>query len=86
MLVSPLDWGLGHSSRMIPVIEELKKHQNRVTVVCGFGSYDFLQAELPDTEIIKIKEKRIKYPKEKLIFLLFLIGFSLCFLILLTRN
>lgn len=72
MLVSPLDWGLGHSSRMIPVIEELKKHQNRVTVVCGFGSYDFLQAELPDTEIIKIKEKRIKYPQGKINFFTFL--------------
>lgn len=72
VLVSPLDWGLGHSSRMIPVIEELKKHQNRVTVVCGFGSYDFLQAELPDTEIIKIKEKRIKYPQGKINFFTFL--------------
>lgn len=68
VIVSPLDWGLGHSSRIIPVIRELKKQNNRVTIVCGKGSFCFLKTELPDFEIIALTEKRIKYPKKKINF------------------
>lgn len=68
VIVSPLDWGLGHSSRIIPVIRELKKQNNRVTIVCGKGSFSFLKTELPDFEIIALTEKRIKYPKKKINF------------------
>ena len=68
VIVSPLDWGLGHSSRIIPVIRELKKNSNRVTIVCGKGSFCFLKTELPDFEIIALTEKRIKYPSTKINF------------------
>ena len=68
VIVSPLDWGLGHSSRIIPVIRELKKNSNRVIIVCGKGSFCFLKTELPDFEIIALTEKHIKYPKTKINF------------------
>ena len=66
VIVSPLDWGLGHASRIIPVIKILQKNSCTVTVVCGKGGYALMKAELPDTEIIMLKEKRIKYPKGKI--------------------
>lgn len=68
VIVCPLDWGLGHAARIIPVARELKKNNNRVTVVCGIGSFFLLKEELPDFEIIVIKEKQIKYPAGKINF------------------
>ena len=81
VIVSPLDWGLGHAARIIPVIRELKKNHNRVTIVCGSGSYFLLKSELPDFEIITLKEKRIKYPKKRINFFtllqwIFVMGFN----------
>lgn len=67
ILVSPLDWGLGHAARSVPLIKELCT-KNDVLIVCGQSAYGFLQKELPDLEIIKIDDWRIRYPKHKINF------------------
>jgi len=67
ILVSPLDWGLGHAARSVPLIKELCT-KNDVLIVCGPSAYGFLQKELPDLEIIKIDDWRIRYPKHKINF------------------
>lgn len=67
ILVSPLDWGLGHAARSVPLIKELCT-KNDVLIVCGPSAYGFLQRELPDLEIIKIDDWRIRYPKHKINF------------------
>ena len=36
VLVSPLNWGLGHATRDIPVIRTLRDHGHEVTIAaCG---------------------------------------------------
>lgn len=65
ILVSPLDWGLGHAARMIPVIKYLSINNNVLTV-CGKGAKHFLQKELPDAEIITINDLPIRYPKHRI--------------------
>lgn len=67
ILVAPLDWGLGHAARSVPLIKELCT-KNDVLIVCGPSAYGFLQKELPDLEIIKIDDWRIRYPKHKINF------------------
>ncbi len=67
LLVSPLDWGLGHAARSVPLIKELCA-KNDVVIVCGPSAYGFLQKELPDVEIIQIDDWRIRYPKHKINF------------------
>ncbi|MBP5681787.1 MAG: hypothetical protein J6X05_00875 [Bacteroidales bacterium] len=67
ILVSPLDWGLGHAARSVPLIKELCA-KNDVVIVCGPSAYGFLQKELPDVEIIQIDDWRIRYPKHKINF------------------
>lgn len=67
ILVAPLDWGLGHAARSVPLIKELCA-KNDVIIVCGPSAYGFLQRELPDLEIIKIDDWRIRYPKHKINF------------------
>ena len=65
ILVSPLDWGLGHAARMVPVVRFLSK-KNRVIVVCGPNAREFLDAELPNIEIITINDSAIRYPAHRI--------------------
>ena len=48
VLVAPLDWGLGHATRCIPVIRELQ-HQGCDVAIAGSGdSLALLRSEFPD--------------------------------------
>ncbi|MCR5455182.1 MAG: hypothetical protein K6F33_09375 [Bacteroidales bacterium] len=67
VLVAPLDWGLGHAARSVPVVRRLCT-QNQVLIVCGASAFGFLKRELPELEIIKIDDWRIRYPKRKINF------------------
>ena len=71
VLVSPLDWGLGHAARIVPIVNILRKY-NSVIIICGVGAEMFLKTELPDVEIFSLKEKRITYPKGKISFFSFI--------------
>lgn len=54
ILISPLDWGLGHASRCIPVIYQLIKAGHKVTIA-GYGrSIILLQKEFPHLESIEL--------------------------------
>ena len=53
ILVSPLDWGLGHASRCIPVIRQLVQAGHKVTLVGHGRSLVLLQKEFPSMETIE---------------------------------
>lgn len=62
-LVSPLDWGLGHASRLVPVIYFLLKRQWNV-ILGGSGiSMDFLRNEFPALTTVWLPSAGIKYSK-----------------------
>ena len=64
MLIAPLDWGLGHATRCIPLISYLKDQQIRV-LVSGEGSIkSLLQQEFPDIEMLPLKGYNIKYSRD----------------------
>jgi len=55
ILISPLDWGLGHASRCIPVIYELIKAGHKVTIA-GYGrSLILLRKEFPNLDSAELK-------------------------------
>lgn len=63
ILISPLDWGLGHASRCIPVISELIKAGHKVTVA-GYGrSLILLQKEFPNLNSIELPGFSPSYSK-----------------------
>jgi uncharacterized protein (TIGR00661 family) len=63
ILISPLDWGLGHASRCIPVIRELIKAGHIVTVA-GYGcSLILLQKEFPNLKSIELPGFSPSYSK-----------------------
>ena len=55
ILISPLDWGLGHASRCIPVIRLLLKAGHSITLAGSGRSLMLLQQEFPELESVTLK-------------------------------
>ncbi|NPA35245.1 MAG: glycosyltransferase [Chlorobi bacterium] len=55
VLVSPLNWGLGHATRMIPVINALKQNGHKVIIASYGKSGRLLEKEFPDCINIRLK-------------------------------
>ncbi|MBL7700937.1 MAG: glycosyl transferase family 28 [Ferruginibacter sp.] len=65
ILVAPLDWGLGHATRCIPVISSLIQ-QNCTVIVAAEGQVKLLlQKEFPGLEYIELRGYRVKYSRYK---------------------
>jgi len=63
ILVAPLNWGLGHATRCIPVINALLEHNFQVIISANGRSFYLLKEEFPELEFVKIKGVNIKYPR-----------------------
>jgi uncharacterized protein (TIGR00661 family) len=62
ILISPLDWGLGHGTRCIPIISQLIEAGHKVTIA-GYGrSLIMLRREFPTLESIEIPGFSPSYP------------------------
>lgn len=48
ILISPLNWGLGHVTRTIPVIEQLIEQENEVQICCSDSQEAFYRDFFPD--------------------------------------
>ena len=70
VLIAPLDWGLGHAARCIPVIKELQNYPLRI-IIAGDGAVaSLLKQEFPQLEFIPLPGYKINYSKNKRWFLL----------------
>jgi len=65
VLVAPLDWGLGHATRCIPIIKELVNQGCTVIVAAGVGQKAIFQEEIPDLSFVEMPGFRIKYGKNR---------------------
>lgn len=63
VLVTPMDWGLGHATRCIPVIRELTRRQCEVVIAGTGDSLKLLQAEFPASQHIRVPGYRPVYPR-----------------------
>lgn len=73
-LVAPLDWGLGHATRCIPIIKELLVQNYKVVIAASGAPADLLKSEFPDLEILTIDNYNIRYSKKKSLFALKLLS------------
>jgi len=64
VLLSCLNWGLGHATRCIPVIKELVKLNAEVTLSAEGGGKAILQQHFPDLRFVEIPGVEIKYPRK----------------------
>ena len=65
VFVSPLSWGLGHATRDIPIIRELKDRGHEVTIATSRGAYELLKKECPDCGFIYFEDYPAPYSSTK---------------------
>lgn len=63
VLVAPLDWGLGHATRCIPIIKELQKLNCEVHIGGAGKSLQLLQLEFPELKSHDFPSYSPVYPK-----------------------
>ena len=63
ILICPLDWGLGHATRCIPIIRLLLKKNAEVVIAADSGPLALLKQEFPQLTFISLKGYNIEYPK-----------------------
>jgi len=54
ILICPLNWGLGHATRCVPIIKGLLELGQNPIIAADKAPLSFLQKEFPDLEIIKL--------------------------------
>ena len=64
ILVAPLDWGLGHATRCVPVIRALLEAGATPVLAADGGPLSLLQQEFPSLEHHRFPGYGITYPKE----------------------
>jgi uncharacterized protein (TIGR00661 family) len=65
VLVCPLNWGLGHASRCIPLIEQLLATNTNVIIAGSGAALELLDKEFPGIEKINLPGFSVSYPKGK---------------------
>lgn len=70
VLVAPLDWGLGHSTRCIPIIKELELQGCEVFIVADKKVYALLKKEFPQTVFLPYRGYEIEYSRKKNFFII----------------
>ena len=63
ILICPLNWGLGHATRCVPIIKKLSSEGHKVIIAADEGPLAFLQKEFPDHEFIKFPGFSPKYSR-----------------------
>ncbi len=61
VFISPLNWGLGHSTRDIPIINELLSHGHEVTIGTSGNALALLKRECPECNFILFKDYPAPY-------------------------
>ena len=73
ILIAPLDWGLGHATRCIPIIKELLTLDCEVLIAADKKIFLLLKKEFPNTVFLPCKGYEIQYSRSKGLFSLHLL-------------
>lgn len=63
ILVAPLNWGLGHATRCIPIINELELHGYTPIIASDGMALALLKMEFPNLIALELPSYGIRYPK-----------------------
>ncbi len=74
VLLAPLDWGLGHATRCIPLITSMLEKGWHVTVAGEGPSLALLKEEFPELEFLHLKGYRVNYPRSRTWFTLWMVA------------
>jgi len=64
VLIAPLNWGLGHATRCVPVIDYLNQKSNIEVAIASDGiALEFLKENYPNLEHYQLPSYTVRYPK-----------------------
>jgi hypothetical protein len=63
--ISPIDWGLGHATRCIPLIQSLQQLGYNIYIATESHHQVILQEAIPDAHFLTLRGYRIKYTQRK---------------------
>ncbi len=66
IIVAPLDWGLGHATRCIPIIHSLQKAGAQVFIAAEGETEALLKSEFPQNIFLPLKGYKVRYSKNGL--------------------
>lgn len=72
ILVAPLDWGLGHATRCIPLIKVLLSAGCCVTIAASGATKRLLQKEFSELKFLELPGYNIRYSKKDVLFSVFI--------------
>lgn len=76
VLIAPLDWGLGHATRCIPIISKLLTLNVEVFIAAAGETRILLKKEFPQLPFIELRGYRVKYsPRDSRLLLKLLLQF-----------
>lgn len=61
ILVAPLNWGLGHATRCIPIIEALENHGFQPVIASDGVALSLLEKEFPHLQALQLPSYKIQY-------------------------
>jgi hypothetical protein len=64
VLFAPLNWGLGHATRMVPLINNSLLQGDKVIIGADGAALEFLKLEFPQVEIVKFWGFSIRYARQ----------------------
>jgi uncharacterized protein (TIGR00661 family) len=63
ILLAPLDWGLGHAARCVPLLKQLHLQQNSLVIACTKQQQKFLEQEINGVEFVTLFGYNMSYAK-----------------------
>ena len=63
ILVAPLNWGLGHATRCIPIIKQLLEHGFNPIIASDGVALEMLRKEFSDLQMLTLPSYQIEYAK-----------------------
>jgi len=64
ILIAPLNWGLGHATRCIPMIKKYQAEGHRIIIASDGAALKLLQKEFPDTIFETLPAYNITYARK----------------------
>ncbi len=64
VLVAPLNWGLGHATRCIPIINALIQYNFEPIIASDGAALDLLKKEFQHLRFFELPSYNITYPKK----------------------
>ncbi len=86
ILIAPLDWGLGHATRCIPLIRALEKAGHTVIPCAGGAGLRLLRAEFPHLTVEPLPGHAMRYTKTRALLPLWLFAQLPLFLLGIRRD